>query len=133
MQSNDLRDELKARIDRVQEEVTKLKGTRDKLEAQITQEESKLRVWREALQIEAERLGEPALPLFSKPNEPYRFAGMKLIEAVDLLRKWQPAITKKQIREMLEKGNFDFRGKRPGTAVHMTWVALDKKRKKGGQ
>ncbi len=133
MQSNDLRQELKARIAKAQEEVSKLQDTRNKLDEQILREEARLKVWRDALLIESERLGEPSLPLFSKSSEPYRFAGMRLIEAVDLLRKWQPAITKKQVREMLEKGNFDFRGKRPGTAIHMVWVQLDKKRKKGEQ
>lgn len=130
---NDLRVELKARIDKAQEEISELQDERRKYDDQITQIESRLKVWRDALQIEVERLGEPALPLFNRTNQPYRFVGMKLIEAVELLRKDQPSITKKQIRDILEQNNFDFHGKRPGTAIHMVWVALERRKKKSQQ
>ncbi len=130
MQSNDLREELKARIDNSQQELARLQKERNDTEGKISLEETKLKVWRDALEIEAERWGEPSLPLFNKPNQPYRFVGLKLIEAVDLLRKEQPAITKKQIRQILEQNGFDFRGKRPGTAIHAVWVALERRKKR---
>jgi chromosome segregation ATPase len=127
---NDLRAELKARIDKAQEEISKLEEERRKYDEQITQIDSRLKVWREALQIEAEHWGEPSLPLFSGAAQPYRFAGMKLIDAVESLRKEQPSITKKQIREILERNSFDFHGKRPGTAIHFVWIALERRKRK---
>jgi DNA gyrase/topoisomerase IV subunit A len=126
----DLRVELKARIDKAQGEISELQEKRRKYDEEIAQIESKLKIWRDALELEMEHYGEAALPLFSREAQPYRFAGMKLIEAVGLLRKENPSITKKMARDILERNSFDFRGKRPGTAVHMVWVALDRRTKK---
>jgi hypothetical protein len=126
---SDLRDELKARIERIQKEINQFQTERQKLENQIAEKESTLKVWSNALKIEIEQWGEPNLPLFNKENHPYRFVGLKLIDAVGMLRKEQPGITKEKVREILERNNFDFRGKRPGTAVHMVWVFLDRRSK----
>jgi len=128
--ANDLRAELKIRIDEAQKEISKLHEDRSKIDAKIAPLESRLKIWRDALQIEMENSGDPNLPLFNGGSQPYRFAGMKLIEAVGILRKEQPSITKEKVREILEQNKFDFRGKRPGTAVHMVWVFLDKRVKK---
>lgn len=104
--SIDLRSELKSRIDKLQSDVAQMLEERRIIEQKINQAELKLKVWRDAIQIEAEQQGEPPLPLFNNPNQPYRFAGMKLIDAVDLLRKEQPSITKKQARKILEQKQF---------------------------
>jgi hypothetical protein len=125
--SNDLREELKERIDKAQADISKLQDEKRKYDEQIAKIEPTLKIWRDALEIEMERWGKPNLPLFNEGIQPHRFAGLKLIEAVGVLRKEQPSITKKKVREILEQNKFDFRGKRPGTAVHMVWVALDKR------
>jgi hypothetical protein len=54
---------------------------------------------------------------------------MKLIDAVSLIRQEQPGANKKEVRQILEKAGFDFRGKRPGTAIHFVWLALDRRSK----
>lgn len=125
----DLREELKSRIVRVQQEVEDLKAEKDKIDKKLQDADAKLNTWRRAYEIEAERVGETGLPLFVKSGKSYRFAGMRLIDALAMLRKEQPAINKEQAREILETGGFDFRGKRPLPAVHFAWVALNRKKK----
>ena len=51
--------------------------------------------------------------------------GLKLRDAVAVLRDENPGITKQGVRERLEQANFDFNGKRHGNAVHMAWVGVD--------
>ena len=127
---NDLREELKARIEKAQEDLKNLLEKRGKYDEQIAQIQARLKIWGDAFALEREDKGDPNLPLFSKEPQPYRFTGMKLIEAVDSIRKEQPGINKKMAREILEKNSFDFQGKRPGTAIHFVWIALDKRAKK---
>ena len=130
MQSSDLREELKNRMDKAKEEIDKLLADRQVIEELLSQAQTRLNTWREAYTMETERLGKPALPLFSTEGEKsYRFSGMKVGEALDIIRKEQPEIDKKGALEILSRGNFDFRGKRPLPAVHFAWVALDRRRK----
>ncbi len=123
MESVDLREELNSRITKIQQRIGELKADRDKIDQQLRDAESKLRVWREAYGIESGRLGEPSLPLFMRSGK-LRFAGMKLTESLTIIRKEHPEITKKQAAQMLEVEGFDFRGKKPLRTVHFAWVAL---------
>lgn len=129
MQTADFRDELRSRIEQLQKAINELMEKRHTIDAQISQAEAELKTWREAYQIEAERLGEPRLPLFSKDGKTYRFAGMRLTDAIATIRKENPEITKKQARQILESENFDFRGKNPGNAIHFAWVSVDRRGK----
>ncbi len=43
---------------------------------------------------------------------------------VKSLKEKNPALTRDQVQEELVKGGFDFRGKRPLSAINMAWVAL---------
>ena len=36
------------------------------------------------------------------------------------------------VRGKLKELGYDFKGKRPGSAVHMAWVAVDKQKHKSG-
>jgi len=130
--TTDIREELKARMDEVQKQIDSLNEERDRIDNRLQVAHSKLKALREIYESEGERFGEPSLPLWSGKDKTYRFAGMKLIDAVSLIRQEQPEINKKQVRQILEKADFDFRGKRPGTAIHFVWIALDR-RKKGEQ
>lgn len=128
MQTTDLRQELESRIQTIQREIDRLKQEKVNLDSRLQNAESQLNVWREAYRMESERLGMPSLPLFTKGEKSYRFAGMRIGEAVDTLRKENPEITKGQIREILDKEGFNFRGKNPGQAIHFAWIALNRRK-----
>jgi len=129
--SKDIRHELQAIITGIQDEIGYLKNKRDEIDKELQGAESKLNALRVVYQIQAERLGETKAPLFPKEGTAYLFAGMKLTEALALIRKEHPKIDKKGALKVLKKEGFDFRGKRPLPAVHFAWIALDRKKKKG--
>lgn len=129
MQSADLREELKNRVVTIQQEIDRLKVERDAINKKLQDVESKLSVWRQAYEFEVGRLGEPSLPLFNKGGKSYRFVGMRLVDAVALIRQEQPEVDKRQALQILKKECFDFRGKRPLPAVHFAWVAIDRRKK----
>lgn len=125
----DIREELEARMTEVQKEIGALQQERDKIEEKLQDAEVKLGALRRVYEIEAERLGEPRIPLFARKGAINRFAGMKLIDAIALLRKENPRIDKYAAHKQLVKEGFDFRGKRSLPAVHFAWVALDRRGK----
>jgi len=130
MQSGDIRKVLEDRIAEVQKEISNLQEKRWEIDQTLKEAERKMVALREVYGIEAERFGEQRPPLLVRTGVSYRFAGMKLTEALQIIRTEQPKVNKEQARKILEKEGFDFRGKRPGSAVHFAWVALD--RRKGG-
>lgn len=50
--------------------------------------------------------------------------GSPLKHAIKKLKKKDPNMTKKQVKNALIHQSFDFQGKNPGQAVHMAWVNL---------
>jgi len=133
MQSNkgDIRSELENRITTIQKKIGRLQEERSSIDKKLQDAESKLSALRVVYQIEAERFGETKPPLIPSAGKSYRFAGMRLIDAIALIRKEKPRIDKRGALEILQKEGFDFRGKRPLPAVHFAWVALDRKGKGG--
>ena len=131
-QMTDIRKELGSRMAAIQEEIDKLKHERETIDAKLEYANTKLGALSRVYEIEAERLGEPNLPLFMKKGRgtPYRFAGMRLVDALAQLREERPGINKRQALEILRKEGFDFRGKRPLPAVHFAWVAIDRRKEK---
>jgi hypothetical protein len=129
MQSNrgDIRNELGDRVATVQEEIGRLQAERSRIDKKLQDAELRLNALRVVYQIETERFGESTIPLIPSEGKSYRFAGMRLIDAVALIRKERPRIDKRGARAILEKEGFDFRGKRPLPAVHFAWIALDRK------
>ena len=130
---SDLRPELKARMDKVFRDVEKLKAKRLEIDQQLKVAQEQLSVWLEAYAMEAERLGKPVRPRFEGGTTTYGFTGMRLVDAVAMIRDEHPEASKRQVRAILEKNGFDFRGKNPGQAVHFAWVAVDNRKKKGGE
>ena len=124
---SDIRKELETRMTTIQKEIDKLKEEKAKIDKKLQDADLKLGALRVVYQTEAERFGEPSLPLFTGKGKSYRFAGMKITEALSILRKEQPEISKRQARDILEKEGFDFRGKRSLSAVHFAWVALERR------
>jgi len=131
MQSNrgDIRKELEDRIATIQKKIGKLQEERSSIDKKLQDAESKLNALRVVYQIEAERFGEYKAPLIPSAGKSYRFAGMRLIDSIALIRKERPGIDKKGVLAILEREGFDFRGKRPLPAVHFAWVALERKKK----
>lgn len=130
MESNDIREELRARIAEVQKAIGKLQEARGKIDDELKDAENSLAALREVYGIEAKRFGEQKPSLFVESGVSYRFAGKKLTEALQIIRTEHPKVDKKKARKILEKEGFDFRGKRPGTAVHFAWVVLDRRKNK---
>lgn len=126
----DMRKELENRMNIIRKEIDRLKEGRAAIDEKVKDTESKLDTLRRFYEIEAERLGEPNLPPFGKGGKSYRFAGMRVGEALKLLRREQPEITKEKAYKTLEKEGFDFGGKRPRSSVHFAWIALERSKKK---
>jgi hypothetical protein len=124
--ANDIRKELENRMAEIQKEIGSLREKRDELDRKVQDAESKLSALRVVYGIEAERLGEPRVPLFAGKGAPSRFTGMRLIDALRTLRQAQPKITKQQARKILEAENFSFRTKRVGSAIHFAWINIDR-------
>ena len=83
----------------------------------------------ETLKIEA-RLSNQKIEV--PPSNGARLLGLKLMEAIRILRDENLAISKQEIRQRLEEIGFNFKGKRPGSAVHMAWMVLDRGKNKQG-
>jgi hypothetical protein len=128
MQSGDIRKVLEDRIAEVQKEISNLQEKRGEIDQKLKDAERKIVALREVYMIEAERFGEQKPPLLVGTGVSYRFAGMKLTEALQIVRTENPKVNKKQARKILEKEGFDFRNKRPGSAVHFAWVSLDRRK-----
>ena len=128
MQSGDIRKELEARIAEVQKEIRNLQEERRKTDEKLKDAGKRMAALQQVYGIEAERFGAQKPPLFGGKGASYRFAGMKLTEALQIVRTENPKVNKKQARKILEKEGFDFHGKRPGSAVHFAWVSLDRRK-----
>jgi len=113
----------------LQREADSLLKDREKIDARLKDVGGKIRVFQEALRIASERYGETSMPLFTGSGQPSRFTGMRVGEALKILKKENPKITKVQAYNILVKEKFDFRGKRPKSAVHFAWIALGRSKK----
>ena len=124
---NDIRQELKNRMELVLKEIDKLKTERDSIDKKLQEADSRLASLRKVYESEEERYG-PDLPLWTG-EERARFRGMSIGEALKTILKEKPNITKKQAVDILQKGGYDFRKKSPLRVVHFTFLGLRGKRK----
>lgn len=125
----DIRKELGNRMAIVQRKIDRLKEERAAIDKKVQDANSQLSALRVVYDAEAERFGEPSGPLFPKKDGPSRFAGMKVSEALKIIRKEQPEISKEQAHEVMVKEGFDFGGKRSKSAVHFVWIALERSKR----
>lgn len=133
MQPNrgDIREELVDRMAAVLGNIDHLKEQRAKIDKQLQEESERLSALRIVYDAEAKRFGEPSGPLFPKRGGPSRFAGMKVGQALKIIRQENPKITKEQAHKLLVKEGFDFGTKRSKSSVHFAWIGLE--RAKSGQ
>jgi len=61
-----------------------------------------------------------------------RLLGLKLGKAISILKTENPIISKQEVRQKLEEIGFNFKEKRPGSAIHMAWIGLNRKGNKQG-
>ena len=127
--TGDIRSELEARIKEAQNQLSILKEERGKIDEKLRTTESEHNALLTVYHIEAKRLGKPTVPPFIRDRIGSRFAGMKLTEALVILKKEDPEITKKKAVHVLQQEGFDFRDKRPLSAVHFAMVALSRRKK----
>jgi hypothetical protein len=126
---SDIREELEARMTEIQREIGTLQEERNIINEKLQDAEARLSALRRVYEIEAERVGEPKIPLFARKGAVNRFAGMKLIDALSIVRREHPNIDKRKAAKVLDREGYDFRGKRQVTAVHYAWIALERREK----
>lgn len=124
---SDIRSELESRIVEVQKQIVGCLKKKDEVNKVLKKLESKLNALQMVYENEAERVGVKSQPLFVGKGAPSRFTGMRLVDALDIVRQENRQIDKRQALKILQKEGFDFRGKRPLPAVHFAWVALDRR------
>jgi len=127
--TGDIRAELEAMIMEIQNKIVSMKEARSKIDEDLKDADSALAALRTVYEIEARRFGETRVPFWGREGTPSRFAGMKLTDALAVIRKEKPEINKQQALKILKGEGFDFRGKRPLPAVHFAWVALSRRKK----
>lgn len=125
----DIRKELENRVTTTQKEIGALVEQREEIDRKLRKVDSELSALRAVYEAEARRFGERKPALFARKGVSYRFAGMRLIDALVAIRKEHPQIDKRGALEILQDDGFDFRGKRPLPAVHFAWVALERRKK----
>lgn len=111
---------------RLEELISKHKANRAKreeLDTEAKQLESDMVALNEALNVEIRATGQ-AIP--KPPSNASRLLGLRLGEVIRILREENPKVTKRAVKHKLLELGFDFKGKRPGTAVHMAWVAVER-------
>lgn len=127
--TTDIRVALEARIAETQKEIGDLQAKRAKIDEELKGVEDRLSALRTVYAMEAERLGVSKVPLFVEKGKPYRFAGIRLIDALAIIRQEHPTINKREALTILKREGYDFRGKRPLPAVHFAWVAINRRKK----
>jgi len=125
----DLQKLLQKRLDELTEKHKSILAQREQLEAQSKQLQTDIAALHEALNVEARATGQ-AIPKTTSNGS--RLLGLKLGEAIRILREENPKMTKRSVRWKLKELGYDFKGKRPGSAVHMAWVAVDRQKHKSG-
>ena len=125
----DIRKDLESMMAEIQEKIAFMRKERDGIDEQLRDADSALAALRTVYEIQSRRFGENKAPLFARKGAVNRFAGMKLIEALAIVRQEHPGTNKREALAILKKEGFDFRGKRPLPAVHFTWIALDRRKK----
>lgn len=123
----DIRAELEQFMAEIQNKIASLRSERDKIEEQLKDADSALAALRKVYELQSKRIGEHRAPLFPRKGAPSRFTGMKLIDALTLIRKENPGIKKRDACKVLEEAAFSFRTERHLSAVHFAWIALDRK------
>lgn len=127
---DDFRAELESIIDEIQRQIVSMRQERERIDEKLRDADSALASLRSVYDIQSRRLGETRARFWGREGAPSRFTGMRLIDALALVRKEQPRISKREACKILEKEGFTFRTNRHLSAVHFAWIALDRRKEK---
>ena len=116
---------LTARLNELHRELHQLRAEREELDAKEKRLSEDAQALQQALRVETR---DQSGHMEKQGSNGSHLLGLKLGEAVRELRKLHPNITKETCRQKLEEIGFDFHGKRPGSAVHMAWLGLERRR-----
>lgn len=130
MKDTDIRAKLEQFMTEIQNNMGLLKSQRDKIDEKLKDADSALAALRRVYELESKRIGEHKPTLFPSKGGPSRFTGMKLIDALTLIRNENPGIKKREACKVLESEAFNFRTDRHLSAVHFAWIALDRRGKR---
>ena len=125
-----IQSDIEYRLDQLKCRLEALHAERDGLLAQIHDVEGQIAVWQEAWKLE---IPEEERRHANVPRADSAIVRMSLSDAVDHLRRQNPGITKELARIHLETIGYDFKGKKPGSAVHFAWVNVDRRKRKGNR
>ena len=116
--------EVFSRLDILRAQFNEKRATIAILQEEVDQIARDIGVLNETLEVEGRLTGATGVEPHS--NGTTRLIGIGLRDAVSILRNETPGISKKDILHRLEDIGFDFKGKKPGNAVHMAWISLDR-------
>ena len=121
---------LHKRLEELMSKRKAIRARREELDTEDKQIENDIMALNEALNVEARATGQA----IAKPasNNGSRLIGLRLMDAIRILRKENPKIDKRGVRFKLQDLGFDFKGKRPGSAVHMAWMVMERQKHKDG-
>ena len=123
-----IREDIESRVAGLLDELRELYAGREETEGRIDDAEHRLGVWRDALMLEGRPLG-PRRPAADGVDE-QGIVAMGLTDAVHHLRI-ENRMTKPAIVRQLTAVGYDFRGKRPGPAVHFAWLNSLRRKRNG--
>ncbi len=124
-----IQSDIEDRLKQLKRRLERLHAQRDALLAEIHGTERQVAVWQEAWKLE---IPEDERLHASVPQADSDIIRMSLSDAIDHLRRQNPGITKELSRIHLEATGYDFKGKKPGPAVHFAWVNVNRRKGSNG-
>ena len=121
--NSELRRLLDERMESLRRQWQENRAERDRIEQEAEGLMHDLGAIKDALEVEIRHLGEVIVE--HSRDGTSQLLGLKLRDAIALLRREVPGISQKQMRQRLEQVQFDFKGKKPGNAINMASVSLD--------
>ena len=124
-----IQSDIEDRLKHLRHQLEGLHVQRDALLAKIHDIEKQVAVWQEAWRLE---IPEDERLHATVPQADSSIIRMTLSDAIDHLRRQNPGITKELARIHLEATDYDFKGKKPGPAVHFAWLNVDRRKSRNG-
>ena len=121
--------DIEDRLKQLRHGLEGLHAQRDALLAKIHDIEKQIAVWQEAWKLE---IPEGEHLYASVPQADSSIIRMSLSDAIDHLRRQNPGITKELAKIHLEAIGYDFKGKKPGPAVHFAWLNVNRRKASNG-
>jgi hypothetical protein len=119
-------------MERLQDTIEALNKQRTLVEEQLRTAEHRLQSLRVLLDWEGTSLGKPEATKLSV-NGQTSWLGVPLRDAVRRLKEQFPDWTFERIRDRLIEDGFDFKGKKPGSAVNMALISLRRRQNSGDE